>query len=103
MWRLSRSRLRQILLYFKIAVTEFASQHTEAKSAGQRSVNRHCYLCGQRQIQGEMWGMHPPPVNFKHVFDEHSFSIISNLFDNNKPYAPSAHNRKYTNKMHYMW
>ena len=26
-----------------------------------------------------------PPVIFKRVFDEYSFSIISNLFDNNKP------------------
>ena len=27
-----------------------------------------------------------PPAIFKHVFDEYSFSIISNIFDN-KPYA----------------
>ena len=29
-------------------------------------------------------------ANFNDVFDEHSFSIISNLFDNNKPDALSA-------------
>ena len=32
-----------------------------------------------------------PPTIFKHVFDENSFFIISNLFDNNKPYALSMH------------
>ena len=37
---------------------------------------------------------HPPPAIFKHIFGEHNFSIISNLFDNNKPYALSTHNRK---------
>ena len=28
------------------------------------------------------------PAIFKHVFDEYNFCIISNLFDNNKSYAP---------------
>ena len=39
------------------------------------------------------------PAIFKHVFDEYSFSAISNLCDNNKPYALSTHNRKCANKM----
>ena len=52
---------------------------------------------------GGMSGMHPPPAIFQHVFDEYKFFIISNLFDNNKPYALSTHNRKCTNKMHHIW
>ena len=36
---------------------------------------------------------------FKHVFDEYKFFIISNFFENNRPYAPSTHNRKCANKM----
>ena len=48
-----------------------------------------------------MGGCIPPPsAIFKHVFDEYNFSKISYLFDNNKPFAPSTHNRKYRNKMH---
>ena len=43
------------------------------------------------------------PAIFKHVFDEYSFFIISNLFDNNKPYALSTHNQKCVNKMHHIW
>ena len=35
-------------------------------------------------------GCIPPPGIFKHVFDEYNFSIILNLFDNNKPYAKQA-------------
>ena len=46
--------------------------------------------------------MHPPPANFKNVFDEYNYSLISNLFDKNKPYALSMHNRKYAKKMHYV-
>ena len=58
----------------------------------------------QGRIQGGMWGMHPPPsAIFKHVFDEYNFSIISNLFDNNKPYALSTRKGKCTNKMHHIW
>ena len=33
---------------------------------------------------GGMWRMHPPLAIFKHVFVENSFSIVSNLCDNNK-------------------
>ena len=29
--------------------------------------------------------MHSPPAILKHVFDEYNLSIISNLFNNNKP------------------
>ena len=55
-----------------------------------------CPAYRQERIQGGgMWGMHlPPPAIFKHVFNEFNFSIISNLFDNNKSYALSTHNRK---------
>ena len=45
-------------------------------------------------------GAFPPPAIFKHVFDEYSFSSISNLFDTNKPYALNTRNRKCVNKMH---
>ena len=50
-----------------------------------------------------MGGASPPPAIFKHAFDEYNFSIISNLFDDNKPYALSTHNRKCTNKMHHIF
>ena len=42
-----------------------------------------------------------PPAIFKIVFDKYNFSIFLNLFDNNKPYALSTHNRKCANKMHH--
>ena len=88
--------------YFKTAVTEFAPHHTEAKSAGWCSGKRHCYQCGQGRggSRGRCGGCIPPPAIFKHVFDKCSFSITSNLFDNNKPYALSTHNQKCTSKMH---
>ena len=31
--------------------------------------------------------MHPPTSIFKSIFDVYNFSIISNPFDNNEPYA----------------
>ena len=45
-----------------------------------------------------------PPAIFKHVFDEYNFFIpvILSLFDNNKRYALSTHNRKCTNKMRHI-
>ena len=55
---------------------------------------------GSRRDVGDAFS---PPAIFKHVFDEYSFSIISNLFDNNKPYTLSTHNQKCTNKMHHIW
>ena len=85
--------------YFKTAVTKFAPHHTEVKSAGWCSGKRHCYQCGQGRMQeGGCEGCISPPAILKHVFDEYNFSTISNLFDNNKPYALSTHNRKCTNK-----
>ena len=80
--------------YCKTAVTKFAPHHTEDKSAGWCSGKRHCYQCRQRRIQGGCVGCISPPAIFKHVFDEFNFFIISNLFNNNKPYALSMHNRK---------
>ena len=46
-----------------------------------------------------------PTDNFKNVFDVglYIFSVISNLFDSNKSYALSTHNRICTNKMHLIW
>ena len=35
-----------------------------------------------------------PPAIFNVVFDEYSFSIILNLFDNNDPYALGTHKSK---------
>ena len=40
-----------------------------------------------------------PPAICKHVFDAHNSSIISNLFDSDKPYSLSTHNLKCANKM----
>ena len=31
-------------------------------------------------------------VLFNYVFDVYTFSVISNVFDNNKPYVLSTHN-----------
>ena len=41
----------------------------------------------------------PPLAIFKHGFNEFKFFIITNFFENNKPYALSTHNRKCTNKI----
>ena len=47
----------------------------------------------QGRIQGVGWGVCIlPPAIFKNVIDVYNFSIISNLFDSNKPYALSTHN-----------
>ena len=46
--------------------------------------------------------MHPLPAIFKVVLNVYNFSIISNLFDSDKPYALSTHNRKCANKMHHI-
>ena len=42
-----------------------------------------------------MWVMHPPPPA---IFNEYNFSIILNLFDDNKPYALSTHNENVRTK-----
>ena len=47
-----------------------------------------------------MRGMHPLSAIFKVVLNVYNFSIISNLFDSDKPSALSTHNRKCANKMH---
>ena len=75
--------------YFNTAASKFVPHHTEVKSAGWYSGKRHCYQYGQGR-------MYPPPAIFNHVFDEYNFSIILNLFDDNKPHTLSTHNRKCT-------
>ena len=40
--------------------------------------------------RGDVGGASSPPAIFKHDFDECNFSIISNLFDKNKPYVLST-------------
>ena len=46
----------------------------------------------------------PPYQPFSNIFfDEYSFSIISNLFDDNMLYALSTHNRKCMDKVHHIW
>ena len=58
----------------------------------------------QERIQrGRMRDMHPPTRDFFKCFDVYDFSIISNLFDSDKPYALTTHNRKCANKMHHIW
>ena len=59
-----------------------------------------CSLWPGANSDGRMKGMHPTTSQLKNVFDVYSFSIISNLFDSNKPYALSTHNPKCANKMH---
>ena len=45
-----------------------------------------------RILGGEMRGMHPPNSHFQKIFDVYNFSIISNLFDSDKPYARKIEN-----------
>ena len=41
---------------------------------------------GQWRIQGvKTRGMHPPTSYFQNVFDVQNFSLISNLFDSDRP------------------
>ena len=85
-------------------MTEFASQshHTEAEPAGWSNGKRRCYQRGQ--IQGGGVRDESPHQPFSNMFfDEYNFSIFLNLFNNNKPHAQSTHNRKYTDKMRYIW
>ena len=63
----------------------------------------------QGRIQkGRIKDMHIlPPAIFKNVFDVCDSSIVSNLFDSDKPYALSTptlstHNRKCANKMNHV-
>ena len=42
-----------------------------------------------------------PPAILKNVFDVYNFSVVSNLFDSDKPYALSTHNQICANKMHH--
>ena len=42
-----------------------------------------------------------PPAIIKNVFDAYNFSIILNIFDNNKPFDVSSHNRKCAHKKHH--
>ena len=46
-----------------------------------------------------MRSMHPPRAVSKSVFGKFIFSLISSLFDSNKPDALRTHNRKSANKM----
>ena len=83
-------------------MTEFAP-HAETESAGWWSGKKTLLSVRAGADPGGCGGCIPPPAIFKHVFDEYNFSIISNLFDNNKAYALSTHNRNCTNKMHHIW
>ena len=59
---------------------------------------------GQGRVQGVGRGVCILPLAiFKNVFDIYNFSVISNLFENNKPYALGTHNEKCANKMHHIW
>ena len=51
-----------------------------------------------------MRGMHIlPPAILENVFDVYNFSLISSLFDSNKPYAISTQNQKCASKRHHLW
>ena len=52
---------------------------------------------------GGSMGASPLPTIFKNVFDGYNFSIISNLFNKNKPYPFSKHKSKSANKVHRIW
>ena len=82
-------------------MTEFAL-HIEPKSARLvGAVVRDIVISvGMDRSRGDA----PPHQPFSNMFfDEYSFFIISNLFDNNKPYTLSTHNRKCMNEMHHIW
>ena len=79
-------------------MTKFASHHTDRLIGV--VVKDIVIGAGRGGSRGDVGGAHPSPSIFKHVLDECSFSVILNLFDNNKSYALSSHNRKCTNKMH---
>ena len=50
---------------------------------------------GQERIKGDkVRGMHLLTSHFQKLFDVHNFFVISNLFDSNKSYVLSTHNRK---------
>ena len=66
------------------------------------SFDSFCSLWLGTDLGGRMRGMHPLPAIFKVVLNVYNFSIISNLFDSDKPYALSTHNRKCANKMHHI-
>ena len=56
-------------------------------------------------LGGRMRGMQLcilPSAIFKNVFDVNNFSIVSNFFDRDKPYAISTHNQKCANKMYHI-
>ena len=53
--------------------------------------------------RGRMRGMYPPPAIFNYVFDVYYFSVISSLFDSDKLYALSTHDRKCAKNMRHMW
>ena len=44
-------------------------------------------MCGQ----GNKRDAYPPPAIFKHILNDHSFSMILNFFGNSKPYTLSTH------------
>ena len=76
-----RVQLCSTCCYFETAVTKFAHQLVGV-------VVRDIVIsakCEQGRIQKDVGNAFPPPANFKHVFDEYNFFIISNLFDYYKP------------------
>ena len=90
----------QYVLLFKTALTEFNPHYTEAKSAVGVVVRDIVIIASRGGSRGDVL---PLPAIFKNAFDEYNFSVISNLFDNSKPYALRPHNRKCTNKIHHIW
>ena len=56
------------------------------------SFDGFCSLWPGANPQGEDKGYASyPPAIFKNIFDAYNFSIISNRFDNYKPYALNTH------------
>ena len=71
-------------------MTEFAPHHIEPKRLVGVVVRDIVISSNRGGSRGGVGDASPPPAIFKHAFDEYNFSIISNLFDNSKPYALSA-------------
>ena len=55
------------------------------------SFDGFCSLWLEADPGGDEGYVFTSPAFFNYVFDKHNFSIVSNPFDYNKPYALSTH------------
>ena len=71
---LGQIKVRRVTIFFS------------AQNLVKNKKSYHVRRCPIFRIKSSVCGgCIPPPAIFKRVFDEYNFSIISSLFDNNKP------------------